>query len=332
MPDVEHFSDSDESFHSFDDDEPTPPPATAAEAQPPSTAHPRGRRRSTRNPSPHEENAPTPAEPKVQDPISGPLERFPPEEESVLLAESNSLKGSGNQQFGHGNFSEAISTYDRALASLPNYMDYEMAVLRSNIAACHLKLEEWREGVESCDKGIENLEGLEKLPSMPKRDKKGGEEEGEEDGGEVGEAGQVEEVDEDLSARIEKLQLSGRTLDEIRKLQIKLLTRRARARTSLGGWSALQGAEEDYTLLLTPSMSKFLSGTDARQIQDSARKLQPKLNEAKEREVAEMMGKLKGLGNSMLKPFGLSTENFQFVKDERTGGYSMNFNQNPGRG
>ncbi|KAI7081675.1 hypothetical protein KC356_g8971 [Hortaea werneckii] len=331
MPDVEHFSDSDESFHSFDDDEPSPPPATAEE-QPSSTAHQRGRRRSTRNPTPHEEDEPTPTEPKTQDPLSGPLERFPPEEESTLLAESNSLKGSGNQQFGHGNFSEAISTYDRALASLPNYLDYEIAVLRSNIAACHLKLEEWKEGVESCEKGIESLERLEKLPSVGKKGKR---EEGEEEGGEEGageEAGQVEEVDEDLSARIEKLRLSGQTLDSIRKLQIKLLTRRARARTSLGGWSSLQGAEEDYTLLLTPSMSQFLSATDLRQIQDSARKLQPRLNEAKEREMAEMMGKLKGLGNSMLKPFGLSTENFQFVKDERTGGYSMNFNQNPGKG
>ncbi|KAI7208401.1 tetratricopeptide repeat protein 1 [Hortaea werneckii] len=328
MPDTGHFSDSDESFHSFDDDEPSPPPATTEEEQPPSTRHERGRRRSTRNPTSNEQDEPTPSEPKTQDPLSGPLERFPPEEESTLLAESNSLKGSGNQQFGHGHFSEAISTYDKALASLPNYLDYEIAVLRSNIAACHLKLEEWKEGVESCEKGIDSLERLEKLPSVQKKKKEEGEEE--EDGGEG--TAEIEEVDENLSARIEKLRLSGQTLDTIRKLQIKLLHRRARARTSLGGWSALQGAEEDYTLLLLPSISKFLSTTDKRQIQTSARELQPRLQAAKEKEVAEMMGKLKGLGNSMLKPFGLSTENFQFVKDEKSGGYSMNFNQNPGRG
>ncbi|RMY44250.1 hypothetical protein D0863_16243 [Hortaea werneckii] len=328
MPDTGHFSDSDESFHSFEDDEPSPPPATTEEENSSSAPHERGRRCSTRNATSNEEDEPTPAEPKTQDPLSGPLERFPPEEESTLLAESNSLKGSGNQQFGHGHFSEAISTYDKALASLPNYLDYEIAVLRSNIAASHLKLEEWKEGVESCEKGIENLERLEKLPSIQKDEKEGEGEEG--DGGEG--TAQIEEVDENLSARIEKLRLSGQTLDTIRKLQIKLLHRRARARTSLGGWSALQGAEEDYTLLLHPSMSRFLSATDRRQIQQSARELQPRLNAAKEKEVAEMMGKLKGLGNSMLKPFGLSTENFQFVKDEKSGGYSMNFNQNPGRG
>jgi len=58
--------------------------------------------------------------------------------------------------------------------------------------------------------------------------------------------------------------------------------------------------------------------------------LPPKVSAAKDKEVADMMGKLKDLGNGILKPFGLSTENFKVVQGEG-GGYSLSFDGGGGK-
>jgi len=242
--------------------------------------------------------------------------RFPPDEEATLLKESNELKTSANSLFGRGSFGEAIQTYDRALASCPNYLDYEIAVLQSNIAACHLKLQEWKEAIDSATKSLDALERLDPLPKPKKEASANGQ------SGQGG--GEVEEINDDTAAKIEALEKSGRTLDEVQKIRTKAMMRRAKARTETGGWSSLQGADEDYRYL---SSMASLSPLDRRTVQTELKKLGPRLDEAKTTEMAEMMGKLKGLGNSILKPFGLSTDNFQFVQDEKTGGYSMNFDQ-----
>jgi hypothetical protein len=76
---------------------------------------------------------------------------------------------------------------------------------------------------------------------------------------------------------------------------------------------------------------KNLSTADMKIVQRQLIQLPPRTKAAQEKEMADMMGKLKSLGNGILKPFGLSTDNFQMVKDEKTGGYSMNFNQNAGK-
>lgn len=243
--------------------------------------------------------------------------RFPPEEEARLLADSNTLKLSANTLFAKGLYSEAITTYSRSLSSLPNYLDYELAILQSNIAASHLKLQEWAAAIESATKALDALERLDPIPQTKSRN---------DNNGRHAQApqGQIEEIDDATAARIEALSQSGRSTEDVQKLRTKALLRRAKARVETGGWAALQGADEDYRFLST---MPTLSPLDRKTVNTELGRLGPRLNEAKEKEMAEMMGKLKGFGNTLLKPFGLSTENFQFVQDEKTGGYSMNFQQ-----
>ena len=61
----------------------------------------------------------------------------------------------------------------------------------------------------------------------------------------------------------------------------------------------------------------------------SAERLRPLVEAKREEMRAEMMAKLKSLGNSILGNFGLSTDNFKAEKDDATGSYNIQFVQNP---
>lgn len=317
---------STDSFHSFTSDTPPPQPTTT-------------QNNGTSSTTSHATDPSTPTTSQLPPPITNEITRLPPSEEGSLLSQSNTLKSTGNQQFTSSDYSSAIQTYDKALAGLPNYLDYEIAVLNANVAACHLKLEEWKEAVSSATRA---LDGLERLDPLPKSKSKATSRPKPENGSGQGPAGRrgsgresgreeepdpVEEIDDETEAAIQRLQDSGHTHTETQRLRIKALLRRAKARTELGTWSELQAADEDYSTLLS---MRELSGIDRKSAEREIRALKPRLEEVKSREMKEMMGKLKGLGDGLLKPFGMSTDMFKFVKDEKSGGYSMSFDQGGG--
>ncbi|KAL8757518.1 MAG: hypothetical protein Q9199_002161 [Rusavskia elegans] len=269
--------------------------------------------------------------------------RFPPEEEAALLSESNAEKSTANELFKSAQYSQAISVYDRALASVPNYLEYEIAVLKSNIAACHLKLSDWKAAV---DEATKSLKALDRLETSPASKSDGNEVEGlegarlqapgkrngldkhlhhaaapsKDDGGVV----ELADDEENEAEALEKIEKADRRKDDIRRIRAKALMRRARAKSEQGGWGNLQGALEDYQTL--SSLSSTLSPSDTKIVNTALRSLPAQIAAAKEKEMGEMMGKLKELGNGFLKPFGLSTDSFKFEKDEKTGGYSIGMN------
>lgn len=259
----------------------------------------------------------------------------------VLIQESHSIKAEANALFSSRDYDGALARYDDAVASCPQYLGYERAVLQSNIAACHLKLERWKEAIKAATQALDGLVALgEQVPGLPGTGEPAGAHESAEDGTSKPRDGQdapQKDVEEEIisAGALESApappppqppRLETREADVLR-IRTKALLRRARARSEAGGWQNLAGAEEDYrTLEGMPG----LGPADMRTVRAQLRALPPRTKAAQEAEMGEMWGKLRHLGDGILKPFGLSTNNFQMVKDEKSGGYSMNFSQGGG--
>ncbi|KAM4727128.1 tetratricopeptide repeat protein 1 [Anableps anableps] len=84
----------------------------------------------------------------------------------------------------------------------------------------------------------------------------------------------------------------------------------------------LDEALEDYK----KALERDPNHSGARQ---ACMRLPQQIQERNEKLKEEMMDKLKDLGNLILRPFGLSTNNFQVNQDPSSGSYSINFVQNP---
>jgi tetratricopeptide (TPR) repeat protein len=199
-----------------------------------------------------------------------------------LLGESNSLKAQANKLFTSARYSEAIGEYDKALASCPSYLEYECAVLRSNIAACHLKLEDWKAAVEAATASLEALDRLQpkKIPTHTA---------GKADN-EPETVVEIEGDGEDAEKELAELQLSDQRKEDIRRIRAKALMRRAKAKMEQNGWGNLAAAEEDYKEL---SKMSNLPAQDQKIVRTALATLPARINAAKEKEMGEMMGKLK---------------------------------------
>ncbi|XP_054831528.1 tetratricopeptide repeat protein 1 [Eublepharis macularius] len=102
---------------------------------------------------------------------------------------------------------------------------------------------------------------------------------------------------------------------------IKALLRRAELYEKT---EKLDEALEDYKNVLEKDPS-------VHQAREACLRLPRQIEERNEKLKKEMLGKLKDLGNFVLRPFGLSTDNFQVKQDSSTGSYSINFVQNNNR-
>ncbi|GAO17352.1 uncharacterized protein UV8b_00218 [Ustilaginoidea virens] len=269
--------------------------------------------------------------------------KFSPQEEQALLEESNAIKAEANELYSAGDFENALSRYEDAVATCPNYLHYERAVLHSNMAACHLQQEQWSDAIKIASKALDSLEQAE--PGHAGVDADAGadakdsvQEAGNEPPAQTESAPQDDGVEEEVvssgaSRAAPAPALRGASSpsetrrSDILRIRSKALLRRARARCEAGGWQNLAGAEDDYRLL---SDMPGLGPADARTVRRQLAALPPRTKAAREKEMSEMWGKLKTLGDGILKPFGLSTDNFQMVKDEKSGGYSMNFTSGDG--
>lgn len=115
-------------------------------------------------------------------------------------------------------------------------------MLKSNIAACHLKMEDWNEAVKAATAA---LDGLDRLQGRGQEIEKEGEEGAKDDGEE-----EIEEIISEGATKAEDTSDKGKREADIERIRAKALMRRARARSEIGGWSTLQGAEDGKFIFL----------------------------------------------------------------------------------
>ncbi|XP_043269011.1 tetratricopeptide repeat protein 1 isoform X1 [Venturia canescens] len=218
------------------------------------------------------------------------------DEKRKLRDEADVLKNEGNTFFKAGEYTKAHTSYTEGLQICPLAYAEERAILYANRAAAKMKHMVQKDQILTMFKDENlNMQNVSKNSNFVFFNKIFNQED-------------KEPAIADCTKAI-----------ELNPKYLKAYLRRAQLHEET---NKLDNALEDFKkiLELDPSHSEA---------NHAVRRLPPLIEEANEKLKAEMLGKLKDLGNLVLKPFGLSTNNFELQQDPNSGGYSVKFNQNP---
>jgi hypothetical protein len=106
----------------------------------------------------------------------------------------------------------------------------------------------------------------------------------------------------------------------------RAMIRQMKALEALGGWKELEGVVEQAKGLLDGSVEVEggLTEKERREVEGIVKRGEMGCAESAKREVGEVCGKLRELGDGLLGAFGMSTKDFG-VRDQGGGKYSMTF-------